>query len=50
MSNTLNEQLAAISWEFFSQGGLDFTFSAVHVWLRQQIDPYRLSWLYQYLI
>ena len=40
MSNTLNEQLAVISLDSFSWGGLGFYFLChSYVWLRKQIHP-----------
>ena len=40
MSNTLNEQLAVISLDSFSWGGLGFYFLCPsYVWLRKQIHP-----------
>ena len=41
MSNTLNEQLAVISLDSFSQDGLGFYFLCPsYVWSRKQIYPY----------
>ena len=41
MSNTLNEQLAFISLDSFSQGGLGFYFLCPsYIWLRKQIHLY----------
>ena len=41
VSNTLNEQLAVISLDSFSQGGLGFYFvRPSYVWLGKQIHPY----------
>ena len=41
MSNTLNEQLAVISLDSFSQCRLGFYFHyLLYVWLRKQIHPY----------
>ena len=41
VSNTLNKQLAVISRDFFSQGGLGFYFlRPSYVWLRKEIHPY----------
>ena len=37
-------------WILYHRVDWDFTFSALLVWLRTQIHPYRWSWLYQYPI
>ena len=47
MPNTLNKQLAFISLDLFSRGGLRFYFLCPsYVWLQGQINPYYSSWLY----